>query len=69
MMSDEIIREMWEIKDSIAKEHGYDVDRIVAYIRTRQRPKGHHVVDLRAARGASDQTTQPEDHNKCEPHA
>ena len=50
-MSDEIIKDLWEIKDSIAREHRYDIDRLVAYLRTRQRPKGHPVVDLRRGTG------------------
>lgn len=66
MMSDEVIKEIWKIKDSIAREHGYDIDRIVAYLRTKQRPKGHPVVDLCAVRRVSDQTKLPEDHDKCD---
>lgn len=51
-MSDEIIRELWEIKDTIAREHGYDVDRLIAYLRARKRPAGQQVVDLRPARAS-----------------
>lgn len=51
-MSDDIIKELWEIKDSVAREHGYDIDRLVAYVRTRQ-PKDHPVVDLRSVREGS----------------
>ena len=49
-MPDEIIKELWEIKDSIAREHGYDIDRLVAYLRATKRPAGQPVVDLRPAR-------------------
>ena len=59
-MSDEIIKDLWEIKDRIAREHGYDIDRLVAYLRMRQRPKGHPVVDLRPVREGSHQQGQCE---------
>ena len=32
-MADEIIEEVWRIKDEIAREHGYDVGRLGAYFR------------------------------------
>lgn len=31
-MSDEIIEELWQIKDSIAREHGNDVRKLAAYL-------------------------------------
>ena len=31
-MSDEIIEELWRIKDSIAREHGNDVRKLAAYL-------------------------------------
>ncbi len=31
-MADEIIEEVWRIKDEIAREHGYDLDRLGADI-------------------------------------
>ena len=34
-MSDEIIKELWQIKDNIAREHGYDIDALVAHLRTK----------------------------------
>ena len=33
-MADEIIRELWRIKDEIAKEHDYDLDALVAHLRS-----------------------------------
>jgi hypothetical protein len=54
-MSDEIIKELWQIKDSIAREHGYDLEALVAHLRTKKRPKGQRVVDLHAIRGAAEQ--------------
>ena len=31
-MPDEIIEELWRIKDEIAREHGYDTRKIVEYL-------------------------------------
>lgn len=31
-MSDEIIEELWRVKDSIAREHGNDVRKIAEYL-------------------------------------
>ncbi len=33
-MSDEIIEELWGIKDSIAREHGYGLRKLAAYLRS-----------------------------------
>ena len=38
-MTDEIIKELWEIKDNIAKEHEYDLDSLVAYLQTKRRER------------------------------
>lgn len=32
-MTDEIIQELWRIKDAIASEHGYDLDALAAHLR------------------------------------
>jgi Ni,Fe-hydrogenase maturation factor len=32
-MIDTTLRELWAIKDSIAKEHGYDMDSLVHYLK------------------------------------
>ena len=53
-MPDEIIKELWQIKDSIAREHGYDIDALVAHLQTKKRPKGQQVVDLRSLRRAAE---------------
>ena len=31
-MADEIMEEVWRIKDEIAREHGHDLDRLGAYV-------------------------------------
>lgn len=54
-MSDAIIKELWQIKDSIAREHGYDLEALVAHLQAKKRPEGQRIVDLRAIRGAAEQ--------------
>ena len=54
-MSDEIIKKLWEIKDSIAHEHGYNTEMLVAYLRKRKRPVGRRIVDLSVQREKDDQ--------------
>lgn len=39
MMADEIIEEVWRIKDELAREHGYDVGRLGAYFQRRERER------------------------------
>jgi hypothetical protein len=53
-MSDAIIKELWQIEDSIAREHGYDLEALVAHLQTKQRPQGQCIVDLRARREAAE---------------
>ena len=48
-MADEIIRELWRVKDKIAQEHNYDLDALVAHLRSVNRSSGRTVVDLGAA--------------------
>jgi hypothetical protein len=54
-MPDEIIKELWQIKDSMAREHGYDIETLVAHLQTKKRPEGQRVVDLRAMRETAEQ--------------
>ena len=62
-MSDAIIKELWQIKDSIAREHGYDIEALVAHLQTKKRPEGQRVVDLHAMRETAQQGA-PADTNK-----
>ncbi len=34
-MADEIIEELWRIKDSIARDHAYSVDDLAAHLQTK----------------------------------
>lgn len=36
-MSDEIIEELWKVKDNIAREHDNDVRKIATYLQGRKR--------------------------------
>ena len=48
-MADEIIEEVWRIKDEIAREHGYDVSRLSAYFRRLGRERAQREEDRAAA--------------------
>jgi hypothetical protein len=45
-MSDEIIKELWEIKDDIAVEHAYHLESLVNYIQNKERPNTQRIVNL-----------------------
>ena len=36
-MSDEVIRELWSVKDSMAQEHGHDVRGLAAHLQGKKR--------------------------------
>lgn len=57
-MSDEIIEELWRIKDEIAREHGYDVGSL-AYLQSKERTEGRQVVDLQSLKKAAGQDESP----------
>jgi hypothetical protein len=56
-MRDEIIEELWRIKDEIAKEYHYDPDALVAALRRQQQDSGRKVVNLE--KEASEQAASP----------
>lgn len=35
-MTDEVLKELWDTKDNIAKEHGYSVDALAEYYLKKQ---------------------------------
>jgi len=44
-MTDEVLQELWATKDSIAQEHGYNMDGLVEYFLEKQsarRGRFHH---------------------------
>ena len=54
-MSDEIIEELWRIKDGIAREHGYDIEALVAYLQSKKKAEGRQIVDLSAMKKTAEQ--------------
>lgn len=52
-MADEIIEELWQIKDSMTRECGYDIDAFVARLQSKQRSANRQVVDLHAMKEAA----------------
>ena len=53
-MPDEIIEELWEIKDSMAKEHGNDVRKLAAYLQSNKDTKHARMTDLGAVNELSE---------------
>jgi len=47
-MADEIINEIWQIKDAIADEFNGDVHALVAHLRAKKHGEDRIVVDLRS---------------------
>ena len=56
-MHDEIIQELWEIKDGMAQEYGHDLDAFVAHLQSRQRTAGQRVIDLQAMKKAGERAS------------
>jgi hypothetical protein len=54
-MADEIIEELWKIKDSIAEEYADDVRALAAHLRTRKRGGDQQTVDLRGMKQIAEQ--------------
>ena len=54
-MADEIIKELWKIKDGIANEHGCDVKALAAHLRAKKHQGDQQVVDLRSMKQTAEQ--------------
>ena len=54
-MADEIIKELWEIKDSIANDHDYDLDSLTTYLKLRKFTENRQVVNLQSIKKAPKQ--------------
>lgn len=53
-MPDEIIEELWQIKDCMAQEYGCDIDVFVAHLQNQSQTADRQVVDLRALKEAAE---------------
>ena len=58
-MADEIIKELWKIKDDMASEYDYEVRALVAHLRDKKH-EGDERVDLRSMKKSAQQKTQPD---------
>ncbi len=54
-MADEIIEELWKVKDGIAREHGHNLDTLVAHLRETKSPGRLRIEDLRSSRTTAEQ--------------
>lgn len=59
-MADEIIRELWKIKDTIANEHGCDVKALVAHLKAKEHEAERSVVNLRYIKQTGGQASTPD---------
>ena len=57
-MADEIIKELWKIKDGIANEYACDVKALVDHLRTEKHVGDRHVIDLRDMKHGAEQAAQ-----------
>jgi hypothetical protein len=57
-MADEIIKELWKIKDAIAEECGCDVKLLVAHLRAKKHEEDKRVVDLRWMKQTAEQNVE-----------
>ena len=57
-MADEILKELWKIKDDIAKENGYDVKAFVSKLRAKKQEGGQLAIDLRHKKKGMNQGDQ-----------
>ena len=49
-LADDVLREVWRIKDELSASYGHDLDRLFAEARQRQRQTGRPSVDLQKQR-------------------
>jgi len=52
-MADEIIQELWKIKDDIASNHNYNLKNLVKYLQEKKRGGKYKKVDLLSAKKVS----------------
>ncbi len=45
-MKNEILEELWQAKDAVAKEYGYDIDNLVKGLREKEKFEKNRVINL-----------------------
>ena len=45
-VSDEVLREVWRIKDELSESYGHDIEKLFADIQKKQRLSGRRIVNL-----------------------
>lgn len=45
-MKNEILKEVWAVKDALAAKHGYSIDVLFAHLREREKTSGRRYVDF-----------------------
>jgi hypothetical protein len=59
-MTDEVIEELWRVKDDMARMHGYDVGQLIADLRVREgQEEEDRIVDLHALCNAGQRQVSP----------
>ena len=56
-MKDEIITEVWKVKDAISAEHHHDVRSLLKHLMAEEKSGNFRVVDLHARQCSSHQTS------------
>jgi hypothetical protein len=59
-MADEIIEELWRIKDAIANEYGCDLKALVTHLRAKKQEAHKQVVDLQSIKQTVEPAAQPD---------
>jgi hypothetical protein len=49
-MKNPILEELWKVKDEMARECGYDLNKLADLLRQRQKESKHKVVDFSVKR-------------------
>ena len=57
-MADEVIKELWAIKDEMAGEYGYDLNALVDALRKKKHREDQRILDLRSLRRNSKSGTK-----------
>ena len=60
-MADHIIEEVWRIKDEMAREHGYDLDRLGTYFQRRERERREEASAIRRGQSQVARDSQRDD--------